>query len=143
VNEAKPQWVVQKVKAAMLEVLAAKDPETVLSSVTVACLGLTFKPDVDDVRESPAVEVVTQVACVGVRIVVVEPNLKTLPPGLAMGKDVFMMKTVDAAVATADVVCVLVAHKEFVAARTMIAAHAKVVDVVGLCARSSMDGNEP
>ena len=64
VNDHKPEWVVEKVKAAIVDVLSTH-PEKGMADVTVACLGLAFKPDIDDLRESPAVKITQQIAHLG------------------------------------------------------------------------------
>ena len=74
VNDAKPGFV-----AAQIRERAERFKHPV-----VACLGLTYKPDVDDLRESPAVAIVAQLARGGPeRILVADPNLRALPPELA------------------------------------------------------------
>lgn len=97
VNDHKPGWVVEKVKQ------AAK--KTGKDSVTVACLGLAYKPDVDDLRESPSIAVVEELAKLkNLTLKIVEPNLerweKTLHP-------------LEEALKKADVVVSLTAHKPF------------------------------
>ena len=55
VNDGKSRWVIEEVKsrAAALELKLGRP-------VRIGCLGLAFKPDVDDLRESPALYIVTQ-----------------------------------------------------------------------------------
>ena len=79
----------------------------------VACLGLTYKPDVDDLRESPAMAIVLQLAHSGSeRILVADPNLRSLPPELADLPNIMLCDTFEA-VRQADIVAVLVAHSPF------------------------------
>ena len=79
----------------------------------VACLGLSYKPDVDDLRESPAIAIVAQLAGGGQeRIVVADPNLRALPRELAGLSNVTLCDTIEA-VRQADIVAVLVAHSLF------------------------------
>jgi UDP-N-acetyl-D-mannosaminuronic acid dehydrogenase len=79
---------------------------------TVACLGLSFKPDIDDMRESPAVEVVKLLAeRPDLSIIVAEPNARTLPHELE-GKGIVMMDALSA-IDRADVVVLLVDHRQF------------------------------
>ena len=79
---------------------------------TVACLGLSFKPDIDDLRESPAVEVVTLLAgSTDARIIVAEPNTSALPRELE-DKGIVMMDALSA-IDQADIVVLLVDHKQF------------------------------
>lgn len=78
----------------------------------VALLGLAFKPDIDDFRESPALEIALDLARTrGQRIMVVEPFAKELPKGFAgTGAE---LVSLDHALATAEVVVVLVDHTAF------------------------------
>ncbi|HDT6079022.1 TPA: UDP-N-acetyl-D-mannosamine dehydrogenase [Aeromonas veronii bv. veronii] len=128
VNDHKPHWVLEKVKAAIADCLAQK-PGSTMADVKVACLGLAFKPDIDDLRESPAVEITQHIAQLGCQVLAVEPNIDALPqsleaPNLALSSF--------NAISSADVLCILVKHREFVAARESIASHSRIVDSVGL-----------
>ncbi len=103
VNDAKPKFVVAQIRE---RAERFKHP-------VVACLGLTYKPDVDDVRESPAIEIVVELARGGQeRILVADPNLRALPPELAELPNVSLCGTLEA-VREADIVAVLVAHSPF------------------------------
>lgn len=131
VNDHKPEWVLEKVKAAMADALAKK-PGSTMADIKVACLGLAFKPDIDDLRESPAVEITQHVAQLGCQVLAVEPNIENLPQKLSQPK--LSLVTLDDALATADVVCVLVKHRPFVDAVEDIRSHALAIDAVGLFA---------
>ena len=72
----------------------------------VACLGLAFKPDIDDLRGSPAVHVASALHSQGYDIVAVEPNIQS--------HEKFKLVTVEDALRTADVIAVLVKHRQFV-----------------------------
>jgi UDP-N-acetyl-D-mannosaminuronic acid dehydrogenase len=103
VNDAKPNYVVEKVKAAAERF---KKP-------VIACLGLSYKPDIDDLRESPALNI-TETLCdsnIG-EILVVEPNIDALPPVL-MDKPNATFCDVTTAVEQADIVVLLVGHRAF------------------------------
>lgn len=56
VNDSKPEWVIEKVKLAIASYLMAHGDLSV-KDVTIACYGLAFKPDIDDLRESPAMRI--------------------------------------------------------------------------------------
>lgn len=129
VNDHKPHWVLEKVKAAIADCLAQK-PGSTMADVRVACLGLAFKPDIDDLRESPAVEITQHIAQLGCQVLAVEPNIETLPQKL--GKPNLLLSSLTDVLSTADVLCLLVKHREFVEGRGSIASHSKVVDSVGL-----------
>jgi UDP-N-acetyl-D-mannosaminuronic acid dehydrogenase len=78
----------------------------------VALLGLAFKPDIDDFRESPALEITEALAHTdGHRLLVVEPFAETLPEALAATGA--QLVTLDAALAAAEIVVVLVDHTAF------------------------------
>jgi UDP-N-acetyl-D-mannosaminuronic acid dehydrogenase len=102
VNDSKPHWVIGKVEEAARGI---KDP-------VIACLGLAFKADVDDLRESPAVEIVHALASVGKRrVLAVEPNIPSLPASL---RDAGVeLVGLDQALSRADIVVALVNHKAF------------------------------
>ncbi len=100
-NDGKPQYVIEKVVKA-----AAKFKHPV-----IACLGLAFKADIDDLRESPAVEIVERLVEMGVGdILVVEPNVEALPDSIM---DKVRFTSTKNAIVAADVVLLLVDHKEF------------------------------
>ncbi|GGD49722.1 UDP-N-acetyl-D-mannosamine dehydrogenase [Erythrobacter arachoides] len=103
VNDDKPHRVVAQVRR-----LADK-----FKVPKVACYGITYKPDVDDVRESPALEIVEAIADIeGAEVLVVEPNLDALPPALACRANVRHV-TSDEAREAADIVTFLVGHRQF------------------------------
>jgi UDP-N-acetyl-D-mannosaminuronic acid dehydrogenase len=107
VNDSKPQWVLQKIDAAINKFQVANQAKP-----TVACLGNTFKANVDDVRESPALEIVSQLAAkYPNQILVVEPNLDELPDQLfnKQLKRVSFEKSIN----DADILVLLVDHTEF------------------------------
>ncbi|MCK7579979.1 MAG: UDP-N-acetyl-D-mannosamine dehydrogenase [Chromatiales bacterium] len=133
VNDAKPHWVLDRLKVAMAEVLAA-DPSKTMAEVRVACLGLAFKPDIDDLRESPAVEITEQVARLGCRVLAVEPHIEQLPARLE--RETLALVELDEALAAADVVCVLVKHQAFLSVVDGLRQRAGVIDTVGLLRRA-------
>ena len=128
-NDAKPKWVLQKGKDAVMEVLSA-NPSRAMSDIKVACLGLAFKPDIDDLRESPAMLIAQDFAQVGCQILAVEPNISALPAKIAA--DNVSLVTLETALAQADVVCVLVKHREFIDLKDQLPDDVALVDVVGL-----------
>ena len=130
INDYKPHWVLEKVKATITDVLA-KSPDKRMKDITVACLGLAFKPDIDDLRESPAVELTHMIAELGCQVIAVEPNITTLPPALAASSSV-TLGTLTEALAAADVPCLLVKHHEFKDNAEKIKSITSLIDVVGL-----------
>ena len=129
INDYKPHWVLEKIKAAITDVLA-KFPDKHMKDVTVACLGLAFKPDIDDLRESPALELTHMISELGCRIIVVEPNISTIPSALEIEN--VSLGTLSDALAYADVTCLLVKHHEFKDSAEKIKNMALLIDVVGL-----------
>jgi UDP-N-acetyl-D-mannosaminuronic acid dehydrogenase len=103
VNNGKPMYVLQKVMEAL-----GGSPDSV-----VACLGLAFKANIDDLRESPSMEIVSRLAeKIRNRILVVEPNINVLPKTLAVHENVVLSNTEDA-IAQADILVLLVDHDQF------------------------------
>lgn len=109
VNDGKPDWVINKVKLAIAEFLQA-NPDKTAREVTVACYGLAFKPDIDDLRESPAMAITQKIADMHAgRVIAVEPNIESIPAKL---KHVELMDF-EIASREADVQVLLVDHREF------------------------------
>lgn len=105
INDNKPNWVIEKINAEI-----NKLKEQGVTKPTVALLGLAFKPDIDDLRESPAVHIAREMLDVdSAEILLVEPNIDKLPKTLETGKLVSLSEAIE----IADVVAILVAHNEF------------------------------
>lgn len=108
VNDAKPQWVVDKVKVALAETLQ-RTPGKTARDTTIACFGLAFKADIDDTRESPALHITHRIAAEHPgRVLAVEPNIKQLPEDAP-----FILASIEEALAQADVIVLLVDHGQF------------------------------
>lgn len=130
VNNYKPEWIVEKVKAAITDVLS-KNPDKAIKDVKVACLGLTFKPDIDDLRESPALSITHMLAEVGCQVIAVEPNVGNLPESL-LAKGVEFSSDVEESLAESDITCILVKHQQFLLASHRIKQSSHLIDAVGL-----------
>jgi len=102
VNDGKPDYVVNRVKEAA----------TQFDQPVITCLGLSFKADVDDLRESPAVEIVRELARDGGKILVVEPHIDKLPLELNNLAGV-ELAGLNESLEKADILVVLVDHKVF------------------------------
>lgn len=102
INNYKSFWCAEKVKNAMLEFELKNHCKP-----TVAMMGLAFKPDIDDLRESPAKYIATKViqSCSNADILVVEPNVKE--------HKVFKLTDYREAYEQADIVVFLTAHTPF------------------------------
>lgn len=96
VNDAKPRWVADRVKRYAGQV---RNP-------VIACFGLAFKADVDDIRESPAVAVVEMLhAEVDAELLIVEPNLSNHPQ--------YELTDLSDALARSNIVVILTDHRQF------------------------------
>ncbi|MFZ4834888.1 UDP-N-acetyl-D-mannosamine dehydrogenase [Rouxiella sp. Mn2063] len=109
VNDSKPFWVMDKVKAALADCLTVSGKRA--ADIKIACFGLAFKSNIDDLRESPAVEVTKLIADWHAgETWAVEPNVQKLPTSLA--KKV-ILKGLTEALEHADLLVMLVDHTDF------------------------------
>lgn len=124
VNDGKPGWVVGKV------LLAVEEKRAQSTVVTVACLGLAFKANVDDLRESPALEIVETLANEegADRLLVVEPFVESLPISLEGKAELVALEV---ALALADVVVLLVDHRQFKVEDRALLAGKHIIDTRG------------
>jgi UDP-N-acetyl-D-mannosaminuronic acid dehydrogenase len=110
-NDYKADWCANKVLEASEEFIHKNDKEPV-----IACMGLAFKPDIDDLRESPAKYIASRIISESqADVLVVEPNIKT--------HKTFNLVQYQEAYKSADIIVWLVRHKEFI---TMPADAAKI-----------------
>ncbi|RXK34009.1 UDP-N-acetyl-D-mannosamine dehydrogenase [Arsenophonus endosymbiont of Bemisia tabaci Asia II 3] len=109
VNDSKPIWVVDQVKTVLADCLTETGKRA--NEIKIACFGLTFKPDIDDLRESPSMQITKMIVDwhTGTTYVV-EPNINELPNVL---KDLCQLVSTEVAVANADIILLLVDHKQF------------------------------
>ncbi|MEN4569887.1 MULTISPECIES: UDP-N-acetyl-D-mannosamine dehydrogenase [Pantoea] len=109
VNDAKPQWVLDQVKTALADCLTQTGKRA--SDITIACFGLAFKPNIDDLRESPAVGVAQKIAeWHSGTTWVVEPHIEQLADALA---DNAVLVSAGQALEQADILVMLVDHRAF------------------------------
>lgn len=126
VNEGKPQWVIDKVKAKIGDFLL-RHPDRTARDVTVALFGLAFKADIDDLRESPSLAIAQRLRNeLAGRVVAVEPNIGAIPASLT---GCHLMEP-DAGIAEADICVVLVGHKQFIGLDFSAKSEEFVIDVV-------------
>jgi UDP-N-acetyl-D-mannosaminuronic acid dehydrogenase len=103
VNDGKPEIVIEKVRAAARK----------LRAPAIACLGLSYKCDIDDLRESPALHIVERLVQEGIgELLVVEPNLRSLPDSLAKASSL-KLTDLRTALEAADIIVALVDHRQF------------------------------
>lgn len=115
VNEQKPRWVVQRILA---NAERFKNPR-------IACLGLAYKPDIDDLRESPALQIVRELnKKLDQPLRVVEPYLES--------HEEFDLMPLDDALADADIVVLLVAHAPFKKIAPNLLAEKIIIDTCGV-----------
>lgn len=117
INNRKPNWVVEKVtkEISAFKVKHNREP-------LVACMGIAFKPDIDDLRESPSLYIVNQLLSSGIELIISEPNI-------AAHKSIKLTHYKEA-INQADIIVFLVSHKEF---KTVSVPENKIVlDICGV-----------
>ena len=102
INDEKPNFVIQKIH----------ERAAAISTRKLVCCGLAFKPNVDDLRESPAMSIVRILVDHGYEITVVEPNISELPSEFRELKSVVLANGFSE-LQNDSLVCVLVGHREF------------------------------
>ncbi len=117
VNTYKTEWAIEKVKNKALTF--EKESGRVAK---IACMGLAFKPDIDDLRESPALYITRELISNGLEILAVEPNIKSF--------NEFNIVEYREAIKQADIIVFLVAHKEF--RDIQIDDNIKIIDFCGV-----------
>ncbi|MFA7586649.1 MAG: UDP-N-acetyl-D-mannosamine dehydrogenase [Novosphingobium sp.] len=127
VNDSKPGWVLDKIHAEIGSFLT-KNPQKTVADVQIAVYGLAFKPDIDDLRESPALQIARCLASSQVgSLLVVEPHIKALPEELAPARLVSLE-----AAGSADIHILLVDHTAF---KDLAAPHGAKIDCRGVWPR--------
>lgn len=127
VNDSMPHRVLERLTREMARFVGRTTPPR------VALLGLAFKPDVDDLRMSPALQIAHEAATSfpHVSFLLLEPNIRALPEELKGLSNVVFGVEVRAA-AQADLVVLLVAHHQFRTVRRELSPDAVVLDVTGM-----------
>lgn len=129
VNDAKPEWVFQQVVSSLVGLPATAE---------VSVLGLAFKANIDDLRESPAIEIAVHLADAlkERRINIAEPHVEGLPGRLLNRSNVELVST-EESIRRSDVVVVLVDHDQFRALDPQFIADKKVIDTRGIWIRAT------
>lgn len=127
VNDSKPQRVLDKISKKVSVVQSNSD------KLDICLLGITFKPDIDDIRESPALYIAETVArtYTEANISIVEPNLESLPEPFSEFPNV-TQTTLDKGLTGADIAVVLVDHSLFKQELHLLAQHKCVIDTRGI-----------
>jgi UDP-N-acetyl-D-mannosaminuronic acid dehydrogenase len=116
VNDSKPHWVLERVRA---KAERFKNP-------VIGCLGLAFKANIDDLRESPALEITRELIKTGIgRVMACEPNVDC-------GFDEFPLYELSAVLKEADILLVLVDHDEFTGIEHELLKEKVVIDTRGI-----------
>jgi len=118
VNNYKTEWVIDQIKIAVADISVKLERKP-----NVACLGLAFKPNIDDLRESPACMVVEALQDQGYNVVAVEPNI-----GVHYK---FQLVELRNALETSDLLVFLVKHTQFLEVSDKLT-KAKIIDFCGL-----------
>jgi UDP-N-acetyl-D-mannosaminuronic acid dehydrogenase len=120
VNNYKSKWIVEQIYEYSQEF-----NRIYMRKPIVACLGLAFKPNIDDLRESPAVEITLNLSKLGLDILAVEPNIHS--------HDNLSLFSISDAITKADIIIILVKHKEFIDyPLDRLGSNKKVFDYCGL-----------
>lgn len=122
-NDSKPEFVIRKVRNLIAE----------LGASTIAAFGVAFKADIDDLRESPSLEIVKKLALAepDSDILVVEPNIQSIPNALS-GLENVRLTDADTAAESADILLLLVDHREFKDMDRSLFADKPLVDTRGI-----------
>lgn len=132
INDFKPEWVVNKVKLAVSDFLN-DNPSRTAADLKVACFGLAFKPDIDDLRESPALDIAVELASqLAGDVLAVEPHINELPSKL-VDAGIALVGAGDA-IAKADILVLLVDHKLFKELQITTQSGKPIIDTRGIWA---------
>ena len=125
VNDEKPNFVLRKIDEAITN--SSKD----VSELSIACLGLSFKADIDDFRESPALEISKKISTIGFKKqYIVEPNISSLPSEL--DANLVILEELEKAINHSDILLLLVDHISFKKINFSILSGKEIIDTRGV-----------
>jgi UDP-N-acetyl-D-mannosaminuronic acid dehydrogenase len=128
VNESKPKWVIEKINLAIAEILQRK-PGLKKNNIVISCFGLAFKPDIDDLRESPSLEIAKEIARIHPgKVYAVEPNKNRSD---FFDIDGLIICDQEEALSESNIAVILVGHKQF--KNTPKYAWERVEQVIDVC----------
>ena len=125
VNNAKTSFVIKKIKQAI------NNSSKSINKLSIACLGLSFKPDIDDLRESPAMTIVNSIKDMGFeKMYLVEPHIDKIPHQLESNE--LSLTDINTAIENSELILILVKHKSFINLEFELFSNKTVIDTVGL-----------
>jgi len=125
VNDSKPNFIMDKINQAIKAIKKNK------SEIKIACFGLAFKPNIDDLRESPALHIAMLLSSMKFNeVILVEPNISQLPKEFDGTRT--KLTSVDKSLKIADIVVLLVDHKEFFDIDLSLLSGKQIVDTRGI-----------
>ena len=126
INDSKPSFILDKVNQAILE-MGVK-----ISEISITCLGLSFKPNIDDLRQSPALEIAKKISLMSFKkLYLVEPNISIMPNYFDHHDDIELVD-LEFAVNSSDIVVLLVDHNEFNQINLDLLSDKYVIDTRGI-----------
>ncbi len=129
VNDSKPEWVIKKIRTEIDHFLR-EYPEILIKNLNIACFGITFKPNIDDLRESPSLAIAENIAeNFEGTLLIVEPNICALPTSL-MGRA--KLVSTKEALAISHIVILLVPHRDFFSIKRTELKNKRVIDACGI-----------
>ena len=127
VNDNKPNFVLNKIDCAVSLIGRSK------MELKIACLGLAFKPDIDDLRESPALSIMRKISLMGFsEVLLAEPNIFALPEEFKDKEQLVSLVLADEAIRAADIVVLLVDHTPFKSIDLGLLSGKQIIDTRGI-----------
>ena len=124
VNDSKPLFIMKKIEQAV------KISKKKISELNIACLGLAFKPNIDDLRQSPALSIAQKISSLSFKSVfLVEPNIDFIPNGFNINNT--ELTELEKAIETSEIIILLVDHKQFGSMDLSLLSGKQVIDTRG------------
>lgn len=125
INDSKPDFILVKINQAVKQIAKKR------SEIKIACLGLAFKPDIDDLRESPALNIAKQINSMNFNeVLLVEPNINQIPKGF--DTNTTKLTSLENAIKIVDIVVLLVDHIQFKSMDSSLLDGKQVIDTRGI-----------